>query len=282
VSILAPVCQSILRPVAQSISAVLGTSGFSPTSLFAASEQGAWYDPSDFASMFQDSAGTTPVTAVGQVVGRINDKSGRGNHALQATTAAKPIVRQDAGGKYYLELDGVDDTVASVTGDLSGSNKLTVWAGARLTAGTATIIANEAGGAASPGGFRVDHRTSVGTNIPLYGIVFASGVSFTESYQTTAPAVPKTGVYVVEFDTAQALAVDEIKLRANGAVSADTVIGGPIPTVNFANSAFTIGQTASSQYLNGRIYQLIVRGAASTAQQITDTETFVNSKTGAY
>ena len=73
-SILAPVCQSILRPVAQSISAVLGTSGFSPTSLFPASEQGAWYDPSDFASMFTDSIGTTPVTAVGQVVGLLLDK----------------------------------------------------------------------------------------------------------------------------------------------------------------------------------------------------------------
>lgn len=65
---------------------------FSPLSLFAASEQGAWYDPSDFSSMFQDSAGTTPVTAVEQPVGRINDKSGNGNHATQATAAARPVV----------------------------------------------------------------------------------------------------------------------------------------------------------------------------------------------
>ncbi len=43
--------------------------------LFANSEQGAWYDPSDFSSMFQDSTGTTPVTAVGQPVGLILDKS---------------------------------------------------------------------------------------------------------------------------------------------------------------------------------------------------------------
>lgn len=43
--------------------------------LFAAGEQGAWYDPSDFSTMFQDGAGTTPVTAVGQSVGLILDKS---------------------------------------------------------------------------------------------------------------------------------------------------------------------------------------------------------------
>src|SRR5574343_719838 len=43
--------------------------------LFAAGEQGAWYDPSDFSTMFQDSAGTTPVTAVEHPVGKILDKS---------------------------------------------------------------------------------------------------------------------------------------------------------------------------------------------------------------
>ena len=48
---------------------------FTPASLFAAGEQGAWYDPSDFSTMFQDSAGTTPVTAVEQPVGLLLDKS---------------------------------------------------------------------------------------------------------------------------------------------------------------------------------------------------------------
>jgi hypothetical protein len=48
---------------------------FSPASLFRNSEQGVWYDPSDFSTMFQDSAGTTPVTAVEQPVGLILDKS---------------------------------------------------------------------------------------------------------------------------------------------------------------------------------------------------------------
>ena len=42
--------------------------------LFAAGEQGAWFDPSDFSTMFQDSAGTTPVTAVEQPVGLMLDK----------------------------------------------------------------------------------------------------------------------------------------------------------------------------------------------------------------
>lgn len=48
---------------------------FSPLSLFANGEQGAWYDPSDLTTLFQDSAGTTPVTAVEQPVGLMLDKS---------------------------------------------------------------------------------------------------------------------------------------------------------------------------------------------------------------
>ena len=49
--------------------------GFTPSALFSSGEQGAWYDPSDFSTMFQDSAGTTPVTAVEQPVGLLLDKS---------------------------------------------------------------------------------------------------------------------------------------------------------------------------------------------------------------
>ena len=48
---------------------------FNPLSLFAAGEPGAWYDPSDLSTLFQDSAGTVPVTAVEQPVGLILDKA---------------------------------------------------------------------------------------------------------------------------------------------------------------------------------------------------------------
>lgn len=45
-------------------------------SLFANGEEGAWYDPSDLSTLYyQDAAGTTPVTALGQPVGLIIDKS---------------------------------------------------------------------------------------------------------------------------------------------------------------------------------------------------------------
>jgi hypothetical protein len=43
--------------------------------LFGNNEPGVWYDPSDTSTLFQDAAGTTPVTAVEQPVGLMLDKS---------------------------------------------------------------------------------------------------------------------------------------------------------------------------------------------------------------
>ena len=53
---------------------------------------GAWFDPSDMSTMYQDAAGTTPVTAVEQPVGLILDKSGNGYHATQSVTASRPVL----------------------------------------------------------------------------------------------------------------------------------------------------------------------------------------------
>ena len=58
-----------------SLTGRLKSSGFSPTSLFSAGEQGFWLEPSDLTTMFQDRDGTTPVTTPGQTVGLRLDKS---------------------------------------------------------------------------------------------------------------------------------------------------------------------------------------------------------------
>jgi hypothetical protein len=54
-------------------------------------------------ALFQDSAGTTPVTALGQSVGRILDKSDKGNHAIQATSASRPTLQARANLLTYSE-----------------------------------------------------------------------------------------------------------------------------------------------------------------------------------
>ena len=80
---------------------------FHPNELFSTTD-GVWYDPSDMSTMFQDSAGTIPVTAVGQPVGKVLDKSGNNYHATQPITAARPTLVQ-INGLYALSFDGIDD-----------------------------------------------------------------------------------------------------------------------------------------------------------------------------
>lgn len=62
----------------------------SAASLFAAGEIGLWFEPNDIKTLFQDTAGTTPITAPGQTVALMRDKSGNGKHATQATAAQRP------------------------------------------------------------------------------------------------------------------------------------------------------------------------------------------------
>lgn len=82
--------------------------GFDPLSLFDEGQQGIWYDLSDLTTLFQDSAGTTPVTADGDPVGLMLDKSGNGNHATQPSTASKPET-----SALGLSGDGDDDFMLS-------------------------------------------------------------------------------------------------------------------------------------------------------------------------
>jgi len=68
---------SIMRPSFQNImSPVFNRSDhFDVLELFASGSQGAWLDVFDINSLFQDAAGTTQVTAAGNPVGQILDKS---------------------------------------------------------------------------------------------------------------------------------------------------------------------------------------------------------------
>ena len=65
--------------------------GFNPLRIFANDEPGVWFEANDANTLFTDVAGTTPVTTPGDAVALQLDKSGRGNHRTQATTAARPL-----------------------------------------------------------------------------------------------------------------------------------------------------------------------------------------------
>lgn len=59
--------------------------------LFSGGTKGGWWDPADTSTMFQDTAGTVPA-ALESPVALLKDKSGNGNHLVQATATARPTL----------------------------------------------------------------------------------------------------------------------------------------------------------------------------------------------
>lgn len=241
--------------------------------LFAAGEQGGWYDPSDFSTMFQDSAGTTPVTATGQPVGKINDKTGRNNHSTQVTAASRPLLQQDASGFYYLDFDGVDDFLVTPSIDFTLTDKMTVWAGVRKSSDAAAGIAVELSASinSNNGAFAIATPASAAANIQF------GSKGTTAAFATAAGiAAPVTVVISGQGD----IAAPSAMLRVN---ASPTPNSGTQGTGNYGNYPIYIGRRGgTTSPLNGRIYSLIVRGAASSAAQVTTGESYANSKTGAF
>lgn len=81
----------------------------------------AWYDPSDLTTLYQDTAMTVPVTAPGQSVAAMRDKSGNGRHMTQAVSAARPIYETD-GAYHWLRFDGVDDLMTTPVKPIDGTS----------------------------------------------------------------------------------------------------------------------------------------------------------------
>ena len=251
------------------------SSAFTPLNLFAAGEQGVWFDPSDFSTMYQDSAGTTPVTAVGQPVGKINDKSGRGNHATQATAASRPVLQQDGAGKYYLDFDGTDDSLATSSINY-GTDKVTIFAGLRKANDTASILCESSVSIINDGTFYLVTGTDDGTT--GYTSMSKGTAAAASTLNTRITAV---GADLAVISVTHDISGDLSTIRRNGV--AGTNATGDKGAGNFTNQPLYIGRRGGSTLpFNGRIYSLIVRGAASTATEITNAETWVNAKTGAF
>ena len=87
----------------------IGGTAFDPLSLFAGGARGAWYDATDPATCWQDVNASSPA-AVGQPLGRLDDKSGNGNALVQATATKRPLVGQD-GAATFIDTDGAGRTL---------------------------------------------------------------------------------------------------------------------------------------------------------------------------
>ncbi len=235
-----------------SVGPVVAAASFDPATLFASGEEGAWYDI-DPAYLFQNSGGTGAVT-VGDPVGYVTDRSGNGNHLVQATASRRGTLRQTAGGEYYIEFDGVDD-------------RYQVTYGSTITSRTMCLS------------FRVNSASAVCDDIggendnSLY-----SGSDGSMRYMSTAALITGATGWTWGADlyaTTQALSdgthtLDGSGASASASTSAPTIMNG-----------LTVGSLNTDFFdLDGRLYAMVDVGRALTAGETSDLEGYIKGKAG--
>jgi hypothetical protein len=226
---------------------------FSPASLFASGEEGAWYEPSP-TNCFTDTAGTTPA-AVGDSVARINDSSGNGNHATQATAAARPTLQQTAGGLYYLDFDGVDDFIKATYSAEVAQPAVLLSAYSLLSASGQSLIFT---------GLDSSRRHVVAqgsnTNHEMFAGAALRGTK-------ARPFGPEVARYIF-----------------NGASSSSAFNGVELVSGNagtYATDSLTIGANWDGIVPSEiNVFGVIHIGRALTAGEISDTETYLAAKSG--
>jgi hypothetical protein len=260
--------------------------GFNPRSLFAAGAQGAWYDPSDFSTLFQDSAGTTPVTAFGQPVGLMLDKrlglalgaelvtngdfsNGATGWTISQTGASVVAV---AGGIASISSPAGDTaSIATTPAGTTNGNKYVVQFDATITSGAGYVYFGDTSGAASRYSFATSGRKTAiltkGSVTALLGFSReAAGANFSvdnisvreiagnHADQTTAASRPTAQSNYLSLDKAD----DHLLVAAGGAGTTGflLVAGIMVPAAGTArtlwsdrgtNAGYKVGIDASNQ-----------------------------------
>ncbi len=244
-------------------------------SLFAGSEQGFAYDFSDLSVMYQDAAGTIPVTAVGQPVGRVLDKSVRGNHLSSTRPTGCPTLQRNATtNAYYLEFDGVDDfLVTDNTVDFSAKNEVTLFAGVRKLTDAALGMLVEL----SP--------TTIGNNGTFYmtapngtagNLAFGSkGTSLVSAQTENVFSAPISGVFYGYANIATPICNSQFNSGVTRTITNSQGTG------NYGNHLLYVGRRGGSSLpFSGHIYSLIVTSRAMTTDEQTSIKALISKNVG--
>jgi len=246
---------------------------WTPLQIFLSGVLGVWFDPSDLSTLFQDAAGTIPVTADGDPVGLMLDKSGNGYHASQSVSGARPVYRTD-GVLHWIQLDGINDFLETSAIYFAGTNNMTVSTGIRKVSDAVSGVVVELSESSdvnngtfimlAPGGSgtsKLDYR-SRGSHRSIAKI---------ESGFEAPVSVVVTGISSIP----ERLCI----LRANGSqVDRVTTDQG---TGDYGNYPVYIGaRSGAVAPFNGKLYSLLILGAQKNTTDLNSLEQYTAGKTG--
>lgn len=239
--------------------------------IFSTGEQGFAYDPNDLTTLYQDAVGTVPVTATGQPVGLMIDKSGRGNNAYQTVATSRPILRRNVTtGKYYLAFDGFDDFLVTKNIDFTATGSMSLFLGAsRLSNASVGVIAELSGNANNTtGAFYVISPSSAGTSTVGYltkgTLAYAASCVNNSTFLTTLRSNITDKKY-------------EFRVDGKLLLSSSPNLG----VGKFGNHPLYIGRRGGvSLTFNGHLYSLIGIGRLTSESETITLEKFIAKNTG--
>ena len=247
-------------------------------SLFANSEQGFAYDPNDLSTMWQDATGTIPVTAAGQPVGLMKDKSGRNNHAYQSVSASRPILQRNATtGAYYLAFDGADDFLQTNSIDFTATDKVSLFAGVRKLSDAATGLVCELSNStdANRRAFALFAPSASGTNHYNFRSFGTLPLTSAGTASTQAFPAPNSAVLTAKGSISSAICTLNINSTVKVEDAADQGTG------NYGNYPLYIGRRGGTSIaFNGHLYSLIGIGRLTTDSETTTLEKAIAKNTG--
>ena len=247
---------------------------FDPMTLFAGGKQGVWYDPSDKSTLFQDVAGTVPVTKDGDPVALIRDKSGNGYHATQSVSTSRPLYKTD-GILHWLLFDGVDDFLRVTALNMSTYPDLNVFTVARRTSNASQVI-TELG---------VDTNTTTGSFYLIAGVDGtttgwtslsrgSATIAFAQSVNINTTA-PETSVLSIYHNIANDLSTIRRNQVAGINATGDKGLG------NFGNHDLYIGSRGgASMFFNSNLYAMVISGGKAEPSDVISVEQYLATKSG--
>ena len=260
---------------------------FDPATLFANGEVGLIYEIRDISTLFQDAEGAIPVTADGQPVGKILDKSGNGYHATQSVASKRPTYR-DVDGVQWIEFDGIDDFLQFPNHPFTFTGGITVLSAFSKigsfniyeTLFAAGTTGNRDANREKSMAFQIGNNIILGNNRPHLAtdIWTPSGVKGSTTIIAESDLVASWNTPNWSTHRTQG----NIKIRLDGADETVSPYNNDDPVSLNSGPAY-IGvfdnSVLASSLFQGKIYGLIVRGITSTAQEVTDTEEYLTALT---
>lgn len=248
-------------------------------SLFANGEQGFLYDLKR-AQLFQDSAGTIPATANGDPLGYVEETSGHGYNALQATAGQRPFLLLDAGGRRAIRSTGAFAMAANGV-DFSGTTIVTSVLALKSTlfdTGQQCAFAH-GDNPFSTGGFSFEVNQQVAG---AFGSTFGNGAGAYRFLHGPATEAYSEYVVTMQIDPAGATPADQLKVWIDGILAPTSVYltSGTVTDAMFAVRKLELLSKSNNggSFFQGDVFFACGVGRELTTQERADLEAVAASR----